>query len=287
MVDLNDLNDYSARHNEDARRRNNAKTGSAAGGTADLDPVTGSIFECIAGNRPPVDVDAPGAQIHVSTPVDKHVNKTEDDVIYAPVCIICGRHMDYDKHVTERDGKKEYDFNIHDGIELTSLGEYGSTFWDEDFEGDYLSIVICDRCLENSKNRLHVRRSKGAGRWPKPITFAEYERQLEEARRLWKTADNEKPKDLDLVCYYAKDFHHAIYMDAPGNAADDTRFYVVSSSVGSAMPLNMKLRYVSGDLPLLGHGTYDGINVPGVFDVTLIKKSQAANFIRLWDLRRL
>lgn len=99
---------------------------------------------------------------------------------YVPRCFLCHKTMEYDKYVSKRNGLDEYDYNIHDGIELTSLGEYGSTFWDEDFERDFLSIVICDECLRANTALLHVRRGKNGSKWPKPITYAEYDKQEQE-----------------------------------------------------------------------------------------------------------
>lgn len=48
------------------------------------------------------------------------------------------------------------------GTEFTTLGHYGSTFWDS-FDGEELVITVCDFCLSARTDRLGLRRPDDGG----------------------------------------------------------------------------------------------------------------------------
>ena len=103
-----------------------------------------------------------------------HDDHTVDSVNgeYKTICIVCGRVLDHDEPYTTDGSTGHWDCNVHGGLELTSYGEYGSSYWDEDGTGSRLSVIVCDDCLRKNEDRIHVRRGSG---WTRPITLKEYE----------------------------------------------------------------------------------------------------------------
>lgn len=103
-----------------------------------------------------------------------HDDHTVDSINseYKTICIVCGRVLDHDEPYTTDGSTGHWDCNVHGGLELTSYGEYGSSYWDEDGTGSRLSVIVCDDCLRKNEDRIHVRRGSG---WTRPITLKEYE----------------------------------------------------------------------------------------------------------------
>lgn len=104
---------------------------------------------------------------------------------YKTICIVCGRVLDHDNPYTTDGSTGHWDCNVHGGLELTSYGEYGSSYWDEDGTGSRLSVIVCDDCLRKNEDRIHVRRGSG---WTRPITIKEYESELSGRLDTLKTA---------------------------------------------------------------------------------------------------
>ena len=109
-----------------------------------------------------------------------------DPAGYDPVCFMCGKPMKVSKPFKTREGIERWDCNVDGGLELTTVGEYGSAYWDEDGMGTRLSMIICDQCLENHEDRLHVRPgAKPGDPWPKPTTMQEYNENSSELYARW------------------------------------------------------------------------------------------------------
>lgn len=109
-----------------------------------------------------------------------------DPAGYDPVCFMCGNPMKVSKPFKTRDGIERWDCNVDGGLELTTVGEYGSAYWDEDGMGTRLSMIICDKCLEDHEDRLHVRPGAMPGDpWPKPTTMQEYNEKSSEFYARW------------------------------------------------------------------------------------------------------
>lgn len=109
-----------------------------------------------------------------------------DPAGYDPVCFMCGKPMKVSKPFKTREGIERWDCNVAGGLELTTVGEYGSAYWDEDGMGTRLSMIICDQCLENHEDRLHVRpNAKPGDPWPKPTTMQEYNEKSSELYARW------------------------------------------------------------------------------------------------------
>ena len=105
---------------------------------------------------------------------------------YDPVCFMCGEPMKVGKPFKTREGIERWDCNVDGGLELTTVGEYGSAYWDEDGMGTRLSMIICDQCLEDHEDRLHVRPGAMPGDpWPKPTTMREYKENSSEFYARW------------------------------------------------------------------------------------------------------
>ena len=105
---------------------------------------------------------------------------------YDPVCFMCGKPMKVSKPFKTREGIERWDCNVDGGLELTTVGEYGSAYWDEDGMGTRLSMIICDQCLEGHEDRLHVRPgAKPGDPWPKPIPMQEYNEKSSELYARW------------------------------------------------------------------------------------------------------
>jgi hypothetical protein len=66
-------------------------------------------------------------------------------------CLLCGAVMD---NVLGVEGG--VDNQPYAGTEFTTLGHYGSTFWDS-FDNEELVINICDFCLAARTDRLGLR----------------------------------------------------------------------------------------------------------------------------------
>ena len=60
-------------------------------------------------------------------------------------CLVCGKQL---PSVVEGSDNQPYG-----GIEFTTYGHYGSTFWDN-FYGEQLVLTVCDDCLRERKDRL-------------------------------------------------------------------------------------------------------------------------------------
>lgn len=116
-----------------------------------------------------------------------HDDHTADSVNdgYKTICIVCGRVLDHDEPYTTDGSTGHWDCNVHGGLELTSYGEYGSSYWDEDGTGSRLSVIVCDDCLRKNEDRIHVRMGFG---WTRPITIKEYESELSGRLDTLKTA---------------------------------------------------------------------------------------------------
>lgn len=109
-----------------------------------------------------------------------------DPAGYDPVCFMCGNPMKVSKPFKTREGIERWDCNVDGGLELTTVGEYGSAYWDEDGMGTRLSMIICDKCLEDHEDRLHVRPGAMPGDpWPKPTTMQEYNEKSSEFYARW------------------------------------------------------------------------------------------------------
>lgn len=106
-----------------------------------------------------------------SSHYDDHTADPVNDE-YKTICIVCGRVLDHDEPYTTDGSTGHWDCNVHGGLELTSYGEYGSSYWDEDGTGSRLSVIVCDDCLRKNEDRIHVRRGSG---WTRPIKIKEYE----------------------------------------------------------------------------------------------------------------
>lgn len=114
------------------------------------------------------------------------VEAEPDPAGYDPVCFMCGKPMNVSKPFKTREGIERWDCNVVGGLELTTVGEYGSAYWDEDGMGTRLSMIICDQCLENHEDRLHVRPgAKPGDPWPKPTTMQEYNEKSSELYARW------------------------------------------------------------------------------------------------------
>lgn len=109
-----------------------------------------------------------------------------DPAGYDPVCFMCGEPMKVSKPFKTREGIERWDCNVDGGLELSTVGEYGSAYWDEDGMGTRLSMIICDKCLEDHEDRLHVRPgAKPGDPWPKPTTMQEYNEKSSEFYAIW------------------------------------------------------------------------------------------------------
>lgn len=114
------------------------------------------------------------------------VEAEPDPAGYGPVCFMCGEPMKVSKPFKTREGIERWDCNVDGGLELTTVGEYGSAYWDEDGMGTRLSMIICDQCLEDHEDRLHVRPgAQPGGPWPKPIPMREYKEKSSEFYARW------------------------------------------------------------------------------------------------------
>ena len=114
------------------------------------------------------------------------VEAEPDPAGYDPVCFMCGEPMKVSKPFKTREGIERWDCNVDGGLELTTVGEYGSAYWDEDGMGTRLSMIICDQCLEDHEDRLHVRPGAQPGDpWPKPTTMQEYKEKSSEFYARW------------------------------------------------------------------------------------------------------
>lgn len=114
------------------------------------------------------------------------VEAEPDPAGYDPVCFMCGKPMKVSKPFRTREGIERWDCNVDGGLELTTVGEYGSAYWDEDGMGTRLSMIICDQCLGNHEDRLHVRPgAKPGDPWPKPTTMQEYNENSSELYARW------------------------------------------------------------------------------------------------------
>lgn len=119
------------------------------------------------------------------------VEAEPDPAGYDPVCFMCGKPMKVGKPFKTREGIERWDCNVDGGLELTTVGEYGSAYWDEDGMGTRLSMIICDQCLEDHEDRLHVRLGAQPGDpWPKPTTMREYKENSSEFYARWLDENN-------------------------------------------------------------------------------------------------
>ena len=77
-------------------------------------------------------------------------------------CIVCGK-----VHESSDSGYKgpKPSFQQHDATVFSTVGNYGSTFWDS-FDNEHCVIVVCDECLRAHPERIaFTRRRNGVGRW--------------------------------------------------------------------------------------------------------------------------
>lgn len=143
---------------------------------------------------------------------------------YKPVCFACGKPMNVSKPFRTGDGVDRWDCNVYGGLELTTVGEYGSAYWDEDGMGTRLSLVICDECLENHDDRLHVRpAAKPGDPWPKPTTMREYNEKSSELYARWLDENGyELGEPIDMRDAVRMDSERAEYRSSHRHPADDS-----------------------------------------------------------------
>lgn len=206
----------------------------------DKPTVTGSRASCGELLCPPVPpahpsereqarIDAAEAANEVTQedPAEEPVAQVETEPApagYDPVCFMCGKPMKVSKPFKTREGVERWDCNVYGGLELTTVGEYGSAYWDEDGMGTRLSMIICDQCLENHDDRLHVRpAAKPGDPWPKPTTMREYNEKSSELYARWLDENGyELGEPIDMRDAVRMESERAEYRSSHRHPADDS-----------------------------------------------------------------
>ena len=188
---------------------------------------------------------------------------------YDPVCFSCGEPMRVEKPFKTRNGVERWDCNVSDGLEFTTVGEYGSAYWDEDGLGSRLSAIICDDCMRAHEDRLHVRPAGGPGnQWPKPMTMAEYAAESGRLPAGWSEGDLTESSGPSPIVDLSDE---AAGSDADGeNQPDDGQEHAGAGSVEPSLTWNDEVTKPdsgvrddadtadSEDVPVRGHHPFDG-----------------------------